>query len=132
MRKVIIIFVITVGSGLLYVRGQQELICMSYQIKSEEKQLKELISLNRSLEYELASLESPAILEERFASISSKNTHLASWKVAGVVKTRGTGVSRPPTLVASVRTQKNIWGKFFRGVVAEARASSVKIADNRL
>lgn len=130
MKKIIVILVITLCLALLYVKGQIELVRLSYQIKNEEKETEKLISLNKTLEYELAILESPAILESRFAAVSSdsEDIQLTSWKIAGTVRTSPARIDTKPALVASARPklERNIWEVIFRGLVAEAEANSME------
>lgn len=126
MKKIIFVLILVILVSLLYVKGQVELVRLSYQIRNETRQVEEIVFFNRSLEYELASLKSPAALEKRFAAVDSQKTYLTAWKVAGVINTPRPGGYDGPKILAAARPRKNVLAAIFNGLVPEASANGVK------
>ena len=119
MRKILIVLVMIVVLGLLYVRGQVELIHLSYEINNREQQLEKTVFINRALEYKLTALKSPAMLEQFFAGADSAQPRLSAWQVGGTVNTPAVEPQVRQTKVASAQPG-SVWEKIFNPTIAEA------------
>jgi len=125
MKKILLVLVLSVVLGLFYVRGQVELVHLSYQIKDKEQTIEEIVVINQSLEYELAALEAPTVLEKYFADAGSEEICPAAWQVAGTVMAPQTGVFISAAVIAAAQPKRNLWNSIFNNAIAEASANNV-------
>ena len=124
MQKILIVLVMIVVLGLLYVRGQVELVHLSYEINNREQQLEKTVFINRALEYKLTALKSPAMLEQCFAGADPVQPRLAAWQIGGTINTPAVEHQIRQTKVVSAQPG-NVWEKIFNPTIAEASADNI-------
>ena len=114
--------VLITSVALLYVHQQVQLLKISYEINSNEKEITRLLDQNKILIYNVTELKSPVYLDNKFLASKKNYAIPKQWQVVEVAAPRE---NREP--VAMVKLEKRSFGilKIF-GKPREAMANTIK------
>lgn len=133
IRKFSIFLVLITSLALLYVHQQVQLLKISYEINSSEKEVARLLDQNKILVYNVTRLKSPVYLDNKFLASKKEYAIPKQWQVVEVV-TKKSFIPNEGTLrrVASGSRSDSgnvtAFGRIFKifGKPREAMANPVK------
>ena len=107
--------------ALLYVHQQIQLVKISYEIESNEKEIVTLLDQHKTLMYNNTKLKSPVDLERNFLADKEEFGISQQWKVVEVMVPK---VNKEPVIMAKARNSLAIFNIF--GKPKEVFANTIK------
>lgn len=98
--KISIYSVVITLWALLYVHQQVQLVRISYDIESKEKQVSALLDQNKSLVYNITKQKSPVYLEKKLLASKKEFSIPQQWNVVEVSLPKA---PKQPVVVAQVK-----------------------------